>query len=424
MKRRIIYAMLGLAAAFLAQAAVPGAEPVVGPAEDVAPRAEGTRCQAWPRAAWSEGAKCWLVVWCEGFAGEQETDIWCARVSADGKALDPAGLRVTKAKDIQERPVVASDGKGFLVAWGDYRNGKDWDVYAARVSGDGKVLDPDGLLVAGGEHSQVWPTVAFAAGNYMVVWQNFVPDVASDRAGLKYGSYELRGARVSPEGKVLDTQGLPLAAPTAYRPEMVANAAGGLWLAWIGRPDKVMLLFDVNGINLLGIDAVKGAAQGAPSAYTKGTCPFGSRFLPALAGMGDKGGFVAATSYYGGCVVYPFNGAGKAAGEGVRLGHTERDEFKAAYSAAADGERCLITLDCIGGSNKKLGQPWVGVWGWFLGPDGKVLAGEKTGFQIAAGEDKDRMHGFGCAGPKGAFLAVYSETRGVDDVKVVARLVK
>jgi hypothetical protein len=190
----------------LALTAAPGfAAEMTAPAE-VAPQAQGTRSQTWASAAWSAGAKCWLVAWREGFLNEPVSDIWCARVSADGKALDPAGIRLTKGQGLKDRPRVASDGKGFLVVWEDLSNGKDWDVRGARVSGEGKVLDAEGFLVAGGDpaspassaaagHNQARPDVAFAKGNYFAVWQGFVDD--------GYGVY---GARISPDGKVLDAQ--------------------------------------------------------------------------------------------------------------------------------------------------------------------------------------------------------------------------
>ena len=188
----------------------------LGPATEVAPGVKDSRQQVWPAAAWCESAKMWLVVWREGLLNEQETDIWCVRVSAEGKPLDPAGVRVTGAKGVQDHPSVASDGKGFFIVWEDLRSDKDYDVYGARVSAEGKVLDADGALVAGGEHNQCRPTVAFspsagpsatssgpsgsgqAGGSYSVAWQGFAGD-GLDGDG-KTG-YRIFGATVSTDGK-------------------------------------------------------------------------------------------------------------------------------------------------------------------------------------------------------------------------------
>ena len=75
-------------------------------------------------------------------------DIYCARVAAgSGRMLDPAGIRICAAADLQEWPAVAFDGSNFLVVWQDLRNGGDYDVYGARVSEAGELLDPGGFAV-------------------------------------------------------------------------------------------------------------------------------------------------------------------------------------------------------------------------------------------------------------------------------------
>ena len=162
---------------------------------------DGRRLQYQPAGAL--GGKAFLVAWSDGGrqADDPTADICCARVDATtGKPLDPAGIRVCAAGDVQEWPAVASDGAGFLVVWQDLRNGRDYDVYAARVDPGGKVLDADGFLVAGGPGNQARPAVAFADGRYFVAWMD----------ARQYPVYGLYGARVDPEGKVLDAGGVAL----------------------------------------------------------------------------------------------------------------------------------------------------------------------------------------------------------------------
>jgi hypothetical protein len=113
------------------------------------------------------------------------------------------------------------------VVWQDLRNGKDWDVYAARVSPEGKVLDPDGILVAGGAHNQAFPRVAWDGRNFQVVWQDF-------RSGNRY---EVFGARVSPEGKPLEAAGEALASDKRYQryaPAVASPGEGRSFLLWLG----------------------------------------------------------------------------------------------------------------------------------------------------------------------------------------------
>jgi hypothetical protein len=152
------------------------------------------------QAACAPGKDCYLVAWCDGSlqADRPTADIYAARIDPrSGKSLDPAGIRVCAAADLQERPAVAFDGTNFLVVWQDFRNGADYDIYAARVSPQGRVLDPDGFPVICRPGNQARPAVVFAGGNYVVAWMD----------ARQYPVYGVYAARVSTAGKVLDADG-------------------------------------------------------------------------------------------------------------------------------------------------------------------------------------------------------------------------
>jgi hypothetical protein len=241
-----VFSLVVVLGGLLACGAAFGSE--AGAPIDVAPKVAGTQLQLWPRAAWAADSKSWLVVWREGYINEEATDVWCARVSADpstgstgspqagsglvGKALDPAGIKVCAAKDRQERAVVASDGKGWLVVWEDFRNGKDYDVYAARVSPEGRVLDPDGFLIAGDDpsspseaagglrrtgHNQCKPDAAWSpstgsgqdGGSWLVAWRSYelTPNAwPAPHPTVKLNRYLAFGVRVGSDGKVRDAK--------------------------------------------------------------------------------------------------------------------------------------------------------------------------------------------------------------------------
>ena len=113
----------------------------------------------------------YLVTWQDLRDGQW--DIYAARVSPDGRVLDSIGFPVSRAVDVQQDPVVASDGSGFLVAWEDQRGGLRWNVYAARVDSTGRVLDPAGILLRGVNGDKHSPAVTYGAGSYLVSWDEY-----------------------------------------------------------------------------------------------------------------------------------------------------------------------------------------------------------------------------------------------------------
>ncbi|MDY7233224.1 Ig-like domain-containing protein [Hyalangium rubrum] len=136
-----------------------------------------------------------LITWHDARA----LDIVGARVSAAGAVLDPAGFTASRSANTETSPAVAFDGTNYLVVWQDNR-GNGFDIYGVRVSGSGAVLDASGLALSTANGHQRKPALAFDGTNYLVVWE----DTRGGPAG------DIYGARVSPSGTVLDASGLPL----------------------------------------------------------------------------------------------------------------------------------------------------------------------------------------------------------------------
>lgn len=198
MKRMKIFAVAAILLCLSAHAEVDRGAPfeVSAPAK--------FRPQYWAQAAWSSEARVWLVVWQDGDPTEDYTgegnaqDILAVRVSAEGQVLDAKPIDVARVRAGQQRPRVASDGKDFLVVWHDFRNGKDWGLYAACVKADGQAVANGGVVVAGGAHNQCFPDVAYAGGNYHLAWLDM----------RHWPEYRIYGGRVSPGGKPMDGDGI------------------------------------------------------------------------------------------------------------------------------------------------------------------------------------------------------------------------
>lgn len=147
-----------------------------------------------------DGLNC-LVVWTDERGASY--DIYAARVTPDGTVLDPVGIAISRAPGLQQSPAVAFDGACYLVVWADWRSGGTFDVYGARVSRDGIVLDPQGLLISAADGSQRNPAVARLDSGFLVVWED-----------PRNGNWDVYGSRVTRLGQVLDSAGISVSRAT------------------------------------------------------------------------------------------------------------------------------------------------------------------------------------------------------------------
>jgi hypothetical protein len=186
-------------------------------AEAVAPSEDETR----PYGQY-DGRGGYLVSWLRGsnYAGYGGTDQVLGRVSLSRPTvMEP--ISTIRAPDSQEETAIAVGRGHSLLVWQDLRNGKDYDVYGARIAEDGRVLEPEGFLIAGGAGNQINPTVVFDGKDYLVAWAHF--------EGVKY---VVRSARVSSAGQV---SGASLEAARndqhCIRP-ILLKTEDGIWLFW------------------------------------------------------------------------------------------------------------------------------------------------------------------------------------------------
>ena len=83
--------------------------------------------------------------------------------------LVDTGFAYTPAHPGQGQPVAAFDGTNFLVVWEDSRGGES-DIYAARVTPGGVLLDSAGFPVSTARDRQWYADVSFDGANFFVVW--------------------------------------------------------------------------------------------------------------------------------------------------------------------------------------------------------------------------------------------------------------
>jgi len=191
------------------------------------------------------GGGNYLVVW-QDWRSDYPNYIYCARVRPDGDILDPAGVVIASTLEQDNSTAVAFDGANFLVVWEDARGNSAMDIYGARVSPGGAVLDPGGFPVSISQENQFNPAVAFRSPNFLVVWDDW------------RGS--TRGTRVTRAGVVLDPDGIAIStlSSSLCNPRIATDGtnflvvwerqADGYIFGTRVRPDGVVL--DSNGIRI------------------------------------------------------------------------------------------------------------------------------------------------------------------------------
>jgi hypothetical protein len=159
--------------------------------------------QIFPAVA-SDG-KGYLVVWTDSRTvdpdGHFRFQIYGTRVTERGVVLDPGGFLIGTTR-APSTAGVTFDGRNYFVVWSQQTSISDYDIYGARVSPAGKVLDPAGLPIAFAPGEKHDPAVAYGHGEYFVTWQD-------PRSGTQN---EIYGARVTLAGNTLDPEGFRISA--------------------------------------------------------------------------------------------------------------------------------------------------------------------------------------------------------------------
>ncbi|KPK76619.1 MAG: hypothetical protein AMJ89_03835 [candidate division Zixibacteria bacterium SM23_73] len=160
-----------------------------------------------PAIVWGGGN--YLVVWGHYFSNYyliDEKNIYFTRVSSDGEILDSIRVPISDGPEDQYVPSAAWDGTNYFVVWQDSRSGNH-DIYGAKVTIDGEILDPDGIPVCTTGYDDASPAVAWDGTNYLVVWYG-----AQDGDSTA----SIYGVRVTPEGEILDSRPIFISGDTLH----------------------------------------------------------------------------------------------------------------------------------------------------------------------------------------------------------------
>ncbi len=150
----------------------------------------------------SAGDGIYLVIFESYYEEETEEDLYFKRVSANGQVLDSTLVPITQQYFGQKEPSVTFGGNNFIAVWEDWIV-EDPDIRYTRITPDGGVLDPDGLILSTAATTKNYPSCAYDGSNYLVVWE----DNRNSHTGssIPQKMTDIYGVLVRPEGGAFDS---------------------------------------------------------------------------------------------------------------------------------------------------------------------------------------------------------------------------
>jgi hypothetical protein len=184
--------------------------------------------QSQPAVTW-DGTN-FLVVWSEYHPGAQTTGVYGARVNSAGTVLDPTSFKIHFLGSNSTDVAIASNGTDSLVTWRNQAANTIFedDIYGARVSSAGTVLDTTAFAISAAAHDQYEPAVAWNGTNYFVVW-------GDNRAATSVSncSCDIYGTQVGSDGTVADVGGIAISTAADWQQEPVITSNGSdFFVAW------------------------------------------------------------------------------------------------------------------------------------------------------------------------------------------------
>ncbi len=296
------------------------------------PIMQADNAQSAPRVAF--GGTDYMAVWKD--ARTTLNDIYAARVSQAGVLLDPAGILIGNGLSLD----IAFDGTNYLIVWS--QNGS---VVGKRVSSSGVVLDPTPITLGTGYS----PRLAFDGTNYFVVWTEYQAGTSAD----------VFGARVAPSGTVLDPGGIALVAASGdqFLPQ-IAYGGGQYFVVWVS-----------------------------------GSSWFGSRVTPSGTVLDPAGialnpvGNAAAVAYQGAGFLTVWAESGHIKGVRVSSSGVLLDATPISISTSTAGIQSYPAVAYNGSNNIVVwDDSTAGIQGTFVAPSGTVLNPTPTTFSMSNGE--------------------------------------
>ncbi len=297
----------------------------------------------------SDGAGGFYAAWHDRRSGGGDAHIYVMRITQDGvpaAGWPVNGAAVCTVAGGQIYPSLAlDDAGGVFVAWQDYRNAANPEIYAQRLTGTGTIASgwpANGLLVAswsGNDDSQ--RVVADGSGGAYFVWTNTFG--AGDQDII---AHHLTATGAVAAGWVATGLGLDRSPHYQNLPIAVSDGAGGMLVAY----ESDAALSGTYRVVLCRVPAGPATVSWKVSDVTVGSGSSGAQSAPRLCSDGSGGGFVAwsdTRSTNSDVYVQRFDGSGIARWNsgGVALDNGGAQEY--ARDLVADGSGGAMLLDAL-----------------------------------------------------------------------------
>ncbi len=183
--------------------------------------------------AWGQGPN-------DGLSGTGD-GLFAMHVAPSGSLVESTPTPLLFGHNREQRPSIAFDGANYLVVWADDRTGYS-NVWGARVGPAGAPIDATPFAVSPVAAAQTEPSVAFDGTNFVIAWR--------DERGGAVG--DIYAARVSPAGQVIDAQAIPIDTGAEDSHPFVAPRPNGSIIIWadvaFGLSRENGALLDTNGV--------------------------------------------------------------------------------------------------------------------------------------------------------------------------------
>lgn len=120
-----------------------------------------------------------LLVWEDTRSGVEQ--VWAVLINNTDAGSETTGFPLAPSQFDQSDAVAAFDGTNFVVAWVDHRSPLG-EIYSARISPAGTLLDPGGVAITASDAGVGFPAIAsLMTGGTIVVFEHTRPDLRTTR---------------------------------------------------------------------------------------------------------------------------------------------------------------------------------------------------------------------------------------------------